>query len=259
MSVEKWFGSYGQTPSDQYAAKLKEAVELLCAHTIVTVDSTPVDTDTAYSAILHCAGEIYAQLSVDESQSELTFSAGYKSSGAYVSTYSQTWTINAVTVGRNCEVYRINGDDMWELRFPSGFQYDSVRCAILRATRFVSSVDAESTWAIGIYRDYEYSIPDYGVLGVADKILVNGAWYSIHAYESVTGSSPAYNIPAEKMMVFPALVASEAQTELGVPTVGGQTIYSMSSRTLFGINPYDEYLVNRQRFVSLGFLTIRSK
>lgn len=258
MSVEKWFGSYGTIPIDKYADKLKEAVELLCEHTSVTIDSTITNTSSEYTVILNCGEGVYVKLSVDESNTQLTFSAGYKTGGEYTSTYSQTWTITAVTIERSCEIYNINGSNVWELRFPSGYSSNNVQCSVLRGTKLVSSVAEYSTWAIGIYRGYESNLLENGRFCVIDKILVNDAWYMIHAYEPNSFAPAVNNVPAEKMMLFPLLIAGEAYTELGVPTIGNKQTYLMSSWRQFGIQLYDEFYVGQSLFVSLGHIAIRS-
>lgn len=265
MSVETYYGTITSTAVDYYAPRLREVVGLLVRHAPVTIDTTITDTDDEYAVILNVGSGRYAKLRAakDGTSGIVEFSTGYKNAG-YVALRGETHTYD-VPQDENYQTILtiVNGGDVWELDYPIVYSsgYSTYRISfILRGSKVVSSIDGSEVWSSGVAGE---SITNPGI---ADYPLIDGLMFRYEDYEpqeymlSCSDPDTAHNNVGEgKLMLFPSLLCAPGPFQTGAAMIGNQSTYFMSCRATDPIPRYEEFVLNRQRFVSLGRLAIRSR
>lgn len=265
MSVEKYFGTITSTTFANYVDRLREAVGLLVRHAPVTIDTTITDTDDEYAVILNVGSDRYAKVRVASKSSthdvQVEFSTGYKD-GEYVPLRNITYGYTPSTVENiPTEIVIINNGDVWEL------DYQIVTSArytyILRGSQIVSSIDGAEYCSSGVVR---VNTGSQSQVQAADYPLIDGLMFRYEDYEpqeymlSCSDPDTAHNNVGEgKLMLFPSLLCAPGPFQTGAAMVGNQSTYFMSCRPTDPIPRYEEFVLNRQKFVSLGRLAIRSR
>lgn len=265
MSVEKYFGTIASTAAANYVEKLREAVRLLVRHSPVTIDTTITDTDDEYAVILNVGSDRYAKVRTARDSTindvSVEFSTGYKD-GEYVPVRSTTSGYTPSTVENfPTEIIIINNGDVWELDYPI---ITSARYIyILRGSQIVSSIDGAEYWSSGVVR---INIGSQSQVQGADYPLIDSLLFQYEDYDpqeymlSCSDPDTAHNNVGEgKLMLFPSLLCAPGPFQTGAAMIGNQSTYFMSCRPTDPIPRYEEFVLNRQRFVSLGRLAIRSR
>lgn len=265
MSVETYYGTITSTAVDYYAPRLREAVGLLVRHAPVTIDTTITDTDDDYAVILNVGSGRYAKLRAakDGTSGIVEFSTGYKNAG-YVALREETHTYDDPKDENYQTILTIvNGGDVWELDYPIVYTYgySTYRISfILRGSKIVSSIDGSEIWSSGVAGE------DATNRSTADYPLVDGLMFRYEDYEpqermlSCSDPDTAHNNVGEgKLLLFPSLLCAPGPFQTGAAMIGNQSTYFMSCRPTDPIPRYEEFVLNRQRFVSLGRLAIRSR
>lgn len=259
MSVEAYYGTITSTAVENYALRLREVVGLLVRHAPVTIDTVITDTDDEYAVILNVGSGRYAKLRAarDGTSGIVEFSTGYKNAG-YVALREITQTY-ADPRGEDYPTILtiVNGGDVWELDYPIVYRVSVVttRLAyILRGSKIVSSIDGSEIWSSGIGSSNQ----DYPLV---DSLMFRYEDYEPREYMlSCSDPDTAHNNVGEgKLMLFPSLLCAPGPFQTGTAMIGNQSTYFMSCRPIDPIPRYEEFVLNRQRFVSLGRLAIRSR
>lgn len=265
MSVEKYIDPNGSTAVEYYALKLRQAVEYLVRHAPVTVDTTITDTEDEYAVILNAGYGRYAKLRAakDDTSGIVDFSVGYKD-GGYMALRSDevTYASPVVFYQPLCtSVYIANGGDIWELNFPTAHHnvIDYGRIHTIRGSKIVSSLDGAEYLALGVGQSTETGLGN-------DYPLIDGIMFRYEDYEpreymlSCSDPDTAHNNVGEgKLMLFPSLLCAPGPFQTGAAMIGNQSTFFMSCRPTDPIPRYEEFVLNRQKFVSLGRLAIRSR
>lgn len=253
MSVEKFAGqTYSQITPQGYVSTMREIVGILVAHTPASLYRVDQDDADGFNAIVFVGGDRYARMSAvySSDSTSIDISAGYMDGDTYVPTASASKTgISRAGAFANSVVV-INGGDMWELIYycPT----DTVR---VRATKLISSLDGQTTWACGVAFWSEGSYPPFPTGGTLDMVVIGGGGY-IPTYP--TSTFARYSVPSDKLLLFPSNLRLSANNTLGVPTIGGQRTYLMSGEETIPLPAYTEFRINAWRYVSLGHVAIRS-
>lgn len=261
MSVETYYGTIISTAVENYAPRLREVVRLLAQHAPVTIDTTITDTDDEYAVLLNVGSGRIAKLRAakDGTSGIVEFSTGYKNAG-YVALRGNTYTYGDVrTADIPTRISIVNSGDVWELDYgvyyrqntpPASYQLEHM----LRGSKIVSSIDGSEIWSSGIGTSNQ------------DYPLVDGLMFRYEDYEpreymlSCSDPDTAHNNVGEgKLMLFPSLLCAPGPFQTGAAMIGNQSTYFMSCRPTDPIPRYEEFVLNRQRFVSLGRLAIRSR
>lgn len=265
MSVETYYGTITSTAVDYYAARLREVVGLLVRHAPVTIDTIITDTDDEYAVILNVGSGRYAKLRAarDGASGIVEFSTGYKNAG-----YVALREISQTYEDPRGEDYQtiltiVNGGDVWELDYPIVYTsgYSTYRNSyILRGSKVVSSIDGSEVWSSGVATE------DSTTRSSADYPLVDSLFFRYEDYDpqeymlSCSDPDTAHNNVGEgKLMLFPSLLCAPGPFQTGAAMIGNQSTFFMSCRPTDPIPRYEEFVLNRQRFVSLGRLAIRSR
>ena len=269
MSVEKYIGTVQGGAVAQYIPRLREAVQLLVQHAPVTVDSTVTDTDDEYTVILRIGGGWFAKLSVmvgEESHGPVEFSIGYKQGSSFVALNSKTYTVNGAPTAYMTEINMINRGDLWEMSFPVSWYTwatSGTALCILRGSKIVSSIDGAEYLSCGLGSQGVNNQNEIAAAGYpfADYLLFRYEDYEPQEYLlSCSDPDTAHNNVGEgKLMLFPSLLCAPGPFQTGAAMIGNQSTYFMSCRPTDPIPRYEEFVLNRQRFVSLGRLAIRSR
>lgn len=255
MSVEMFSGQvYSQITPQGLVAAMREIVGILVAHTPASLCRVDQDDADGFNAVVFVGGDRYARLSAvyNGSTTSIDLSAGYMDGDTYVPISSTSRTGNAIynTVFAN-SVVTINGGDMWDLIYYCSGSPDTMR---LRATKLISSLDGQTTWACASYSQGAGSyraFPDSS----CDFVLIDGAGYGV-TYP--TSDFARYSVPSDKLLLFPSNLRVAANNTLGAPTIGGQRTYLMSGEETIPLPAYTEFRINAWRYVSLGHVAIRS-
>ena len=261
MSVETYYGTITSTAVENYAARLREVVGLLVRHAPVTIDTIITDTDDEYAVLLNVGSGRYAKLRAakDGTSGIVEFSTGYKNAG-YVALRGNTYTYGDVqTADIPTRISIVNSGDVWELDYgvyyrqntpPVNYQLEHM----LRGSKIVSSIDGSEIWSSGI----GYSDKDYPLV---DSLMFRYEDYDPQEYMlSCSDPDTAHNNVGEgKLLLFPSLLSAPGPFQTGAAMIGNQSTYFMSCRPTDPIPRYEEFVLNRQRFVSLGRLAIRSR
>ncbi len=262
MSVEKYFGEPTPSSAANLPGKLKEAVENLIRHAPVTIDETVADTTTDYAVILRISADRYAKVRAakDGDNGVVEFSTGYKS-GSYVPLRSVSGTYGGGSFTTTTEVDVVNGGDLWELYFPVHYRRSVENLYArftLRGSMIVSSIDGAEYYAVGVSNNEYYNYNDYP--------LIDGLMFWYEGYDpreymlSCSDPDTAHNNVGEGMLLlFPSLLCAPGPFQTGAAMIGNQSTFFMSCRATDPISRYEEFVLNRQRFVSLGRLAIRSR
>lgn len=252
MSVERIYGTQAaSTELDDYIFRMREAVGLIVAHTPAVIESVVTNTEEAYDCILHIGTDRYAELSaaINGSAVTVTISIGYFSGGRYVATNTGSQNVSTRSTPWRTVLTLINGGDMWILSFwPNNGFY-------ARFVKIRSSIDGAIHWSAYFYAGSSTSYISYNFPTSHDYYVINNAEVSVGATYTDAGGN---NVPTGTMLMFPTILYVEQSNNLGFPTVGNQIPYSMSARTASGIDVGEEFTVERQRFVSLGYVAVRS-
>lgn len=260
MSVETYYGTITSTAVDYYAPRLREVVGLLVRHAPVTIDTVITDNDDEYAVLLAVGSGRYAKLRAakDGTSGIVEFSTGYKN-GGYVALREETHTYDAPKDENYQTIITIvNGGDVWELDYPIVYSvqtYLTYRISfILRGSKIVSSIDGSEIWSSGIGS----SNKDYPLV---DSLMFRYEGYEPREYMlSCSDPGTAHNNVGEgKLMLFPSLLCAPGPFQTGSAMIGNQSTYFMSCRATDPIPRYEEFVLNRQKFVSLGRLAIRSR
>ena len=266
MSVETYYGTITSTAVENYATRLREVVGLLVRHAPVTIDTTITDNDDEYAVILNVGSGRYAKLRAakDGTSGIVEFSTGYKNAG-YVALREETHTYDAPKDENYQTIITIvNGGDVWELDYPVVYTvntYLTYRISfILRGSKVVSSIDGSEIWSSGVGGESATN------RSTADYPLVDGLMFRYEDYEpreymlSCSDPDTAHNNVGEgKLMLFPSLLCAPGPFQTGAAMIGNQSTFFMSCRPTDPIPRYEEFVLNRQKFVSLGRLAIRSR
>lgn len=237
-----------------FAAVLKEAVAILLRYAPITITDVIEDTEENY------------QVEFTDPEQNLIRLGVYHSAGANYSTYVCTITTPSGAIhdgfpntsGRQtytspyygrAYVYVVNGGDFWQLRVPI-YRSGSVTGFCLRGAKLISSIEGilwtlstpAFIWGSGT------GFPAVDYITVDDLVQLRYA----------KPVNAQYNIPQNQLLLYPSLLAASVGTSMGVPTIGNQQIYTFSGNDASDIGVLQEFIVNRQRFVNLGDVCIRS-
>ena len=247
----------GLTPSVA-PARMRELVELLVSVTPASVYRLDSDTDTLYDVLVFIGGDRYARFSAGSDES-LKLAIGYMNGDTFVETDSSMGVIPThYTISYNNTVTVVNDGAVWELTW-IGSHGTTVKEHI-RAFKLVSSITGQAVWCLGQYttagpnsppRPFPDDTSDH-----ADRVLIDS---TAHVIKSSNPTTAVNNVPAGKQLLFPTLLCTDARILLGVPTIGKQRTYFMSGQATVPLNAYTEFKVGIQKFVSLGYVAIRSE
>lgn len=265
MSVEKYYGTITSTAVENYAPRLREVVGMLIRHAPVTIDTVITDNDDEYAVLLNVGSGRYAKLRAarDDTSGITEFSTGYKNAG-YVALREITQTY-ADPRGEDypTTLTIVNGGDVWELDYPIVYKVSVVQTRlnyILRGSKIVSSIDGSEIWSSGVKSESSSN----RISG--DYPLFDGLMFRYEDYEpqeymlSCSDPDTAHNNVGEgKLLLFPSLLCAPGPFQTGAAMIGNQSTYFMSCRPTDPIPRYEEFVLNRQKFVSLGRLAIRSR
>lgn len=259
MSVEKYFGTITSTAVENYAPRLREVVGLLVRHAPVTIDTVITDNDDEYAVLLNVGSGRVAKLRAakDGTSGIVEFSTGYKNAG-YVALRGSTYTYDDVrTEDAPTHVSVVNSGDVWELDYGVVYRQSVVHYRLehmLRGSKIVSSIDGSEIWSSGIGSSNQ----DYPLV---DSLMFRFEDYEPQEYMlSCSDPDTAHNNVGEgKLLLFPSLLCAPGPHQTGAAMIGNQSTYFMSCRPTDPIPRYEEFVLNRQKFVSLGRLAIRSR
>ena len=259
MSVETYYGTITSTAVENYAPRLREVVGLLVRHAPVTIDTVITDNDDEYAVLLNVGSGRIAKLRAAKSGTSgiVEFSTGYKNAG-YVALRGSTYTYDDVrSEDAPTRISVVNSMDVWELDYGVLYRqgaYFHRPEHMLRGSKIVSSIDGSEIWSSGI----GFSNQDYPLV---DSLMFRYEDYEPQEYMlSCSDPDTAHNNVAEgKLMLFPSLLCAPGPFQTGTAMIGNQSTYFMSCRATNPIPRYEEFVLNRQRFVSLGRLAIRSR
>lgn len=254
MSLEIYTSpTYPSFVASEAPARAKTMVGLLTQHTTATVFRTNSDTADSYDVVIDIGEGRAARISVNYDSSGETATTVLYIGYLWGISFRDTMTLSSGakadrTIQYTNSLTVVNGGDMWELSLFGAYQSGSgVSSQILRATKLVSSIDSSVLWAGGLTTTFtNENFPN------ADRLLVDYTEYEIHTDDPANASN---NIPAGKVLLFPALMAVGVFNELGVPTIGRQTTYYSSDK----IARYTPFRVGLAEFIALGTLVIRSQ
>lgn len=259
MSVETYYGTITSTAVENYAPRLREVVGLLVRHAPVTIDTVITDNDDEYAVLLNVGSGRIAKLRAakDGTSGIVEFSTGYKNAG-YVAFRESTYTYADVrSEDAPTRISVVNSGDVWELDYGVLYRQGAYYYRpehMLRGSKIVSSIDGSEIWSSGI----GFSNQDYPLV---DSLMFRYEDYEPQEYMlSCSDPDTAHNNVAEgKLMLFPSLLCAPGPFQTGAAMIGNQSTYFMSCRPTDPIPRYEEFVLNRQRFVSLGRLAIRSR
>ena len=245
---------------------LSEGAALLAAHTAAAVVSTEdelVNGEGTYTILIQGGGDRYFRMKYcypdGNSAAAVTVERGYLAGGAFVS--SQSVSEDHIDNGddsfiKGASLIVVNGGAVWDLQIKLGRYYNpsiSNPAFHLRCAELVSGLDGGKRYAGGVFKFNSDHEPQ--PFPSVDGVVVGGADFALGC------SNPAdavYSVPAGKLMLFPSLLTLGVQNGMGAATVGGKTPYFMTGQASIPLNAYTEFLIDRIRYVSLGYLAIRS-
>lgn len=256
MSLEIYTSpTYPSFVASEAPARTKTMVGLLTQHTTATVFRTNSDTADSYDVVIDIGEGRAARISVNYDSSGETATTVLYIGYIWGISFRDTMTLSSGakadrTIRYTNSLTVVNKGDMWELSLFGALQMGSSGgrySQILRAAKLVSSIDSSVHWTGGLTTTFTNdSFPG------SDRLLVDYTEYEIHTDDPANASN---NIPAGKVLLFPALMAVGAFNELGVPTIGRQTTYYSSDK----IARYTPFRVGLAEFIALGTLVIRSQ
>ena len=262
MSVSTYYTATAGTSDALIADVLREIVSLLTAHTAVTVYSVDISTELEYQVVLYSGyGDLYYRLYAlgyeTSTKPKRKFEIGYLNSGSFVSLAgaedSTRFAINQAGM-----VQVINGGDAWLIRLPgwdSGIGYSNERSNILFQFNLLPEFDT-NIYPVGGYEMLSRYTTDPSSLGSPNRLYYNGILTTISFFNQTNSK---YNIPGDKMLLFPTLITIPIQNGiLGVPTIGGQIPYYMARQADIPLRFGTEFYVDNVPYVSLGRLCVRS-
>ena len=262
---------YGLPGNAERVDIVHDAVQMLLDYAGCTLVSEDTDWEDYYDAVVDAGGgvtyRIYLYVPSGAWRHRLTIYRGYLRNGEFVSLESSSSNGLNTPGSTEREQYAtlivINGGSLWHLQFRfyyseggAGYRYNTIRSA-----KVVSSLTgAEYTTGlisgnnVGVISNVPF--PYDGGTTTSDYIRINGTDYAL---QYIKQTYAIYNIPSDKIMLFPSLITlSAVDNNLGVPTIDGQMSYYMALPSVVSLPAYTEFEVDGMRFVSLGNLAIRS-
>lgn len=150
----------------------------------------------------------------------------------------------------------VNGGDIFELRIP--YFFDPINFGIIRGARIKSSLNNQE------YILYNVLLDDNNINNIfygdwwsstgTDTdgyiIIPSNASYKILHPQFSSGWASFYGEEEKDIIqLMPTILPFFPSNDLGCPTIGNQKVYTIVNKK---IQPYTEFIVNQQKFVSIG-------
>lgn len=256
--------AYHSTPVHHYesadwtaavaAMLMEELADLIVTYTVCTVLTIESQTSTLYSAVLGLGDGMSAIRLTGGNDDGVTPSykveRGRYANSTFVSLASDSATFGS-TFDQQAHLATVNGGEVW--------------CVWLHVSGASGAIYRRFS---GMLVESSYDNVPMGViyLSAGGSDSANYVWYGVGSYavfydsygeplsNAITGDlSNAF--PNNIVLLMPtALISPRVGTDLGVPTIGGKTVYHISDSIPGGT----EFYMNGRKYASLGTIAVLS-